>query len=257
MNIYGEDEECHEPAMSAQQKRFTSGSGSRLANYRDLIVGDRGWPFFFGFETYNLLFANMASVLGVGARALALPFLLGAFGKKSILGRGVTIRQPHLIRVGRSTMIDDFAVLDVRSLPNQDAKGIDIGNHVLIGRNTIVTAKGGSIKLGDACNISSFCRIATRSSIEIGESVLIAAYAYIGCGNHSTGDPDKPIIEQGMVIRGGVRIGKNSWIGAKATVLDGVTIGENAVVGAHSLVREDVPDNAIVAGSPAKLLRTR
>ena len=54
-----------------------------------------------------------------------------------------------------------------------------------------------------------------------------------------------------------VRIGSNSWIGTRATILDGVTIGQNAIVGAHSLVKDDVPDGAVVAGTPAKILSVK
>ncbi|MCB0322363.1 MAG: acyltransferase [Bdellovibrionales bacterium] len=58
-----------------------------------------------------------------------------------------------------------------------------------------------------------------------------------------------------MELKGGVRIGKHCWIGTRATILDGVTIGDHAVVGAHSLVREDVPPGAVVAGVPAKIVK--
>ncbi|MCB0320464.1 MAG: hypothetical protein KDD60_06010 [Bdellovibrionales bacterium] len=59
-----------------------------------------------------------------------------------------------------------------------------------------------------------------------------------------------------MDLKGGVTIGKNVWIGTRATILDGVTIGDGAVIGAHSLVRESVPSGAVVAGTPAKVIRS-
>lgn len=59
-----------------------------------------------------------------------------------------------------------------------------------------------------------------------------------------------------IVICKPVHIKKNAWIGAAATILPGVTIGENAVVGAASFVTKDVPDNAVVVGNPAKVIRT-
>lgn len=50
-------------------------------------------------------------------------------------------------------------------------------------------------------------------------------------------------------------LGKNVWIGAHATILPGVTIGDNAVVAAGAVVAKDVPQNVIVAGVPAKIIK--
>ena len=61
--------------------------------------------------------------------------------------------------------------------------------------------------------------------------------------------------ERAVITCKPVRIKRNVWIGANATILPGVTIGENAVVGAGSVVTKDVPDNAVVAGNPARLIR--
>ena len=52
-----------------------------------------------------------------------------------------------------------------------------------------------------------------------------------------------------------VHIKRNAWIGAAATILPGVTVGENSVVAAGALVAKDVPDNTVVAGVPAKVIR--
>ena len=249
------------PAMSPQQRRFSAAEG-RLATYKEFLVGEESYLSFAGFELYNLLLSNIPSIVGLGLRSLALPFLFKGCGKGLVLGRGVVIRQPKNISVGRGVIVEDYAALDVRSGKTPDKKavaqqaGIEIGDHVFIGRHSILAAKGGKIKLGAACNLSSYCRIATQSSVEIGESVLIAAYAYIGPGNHST-DDGRPMIEQEMDVKGGVKIGAHSWIGTRATILDGVTIGKNVIVGAHSLVLEDVPDNAVVAGTPARVLKIR
>ena len=53
-----------------------------------------------------------------------------------------------------------------------------------------------------------------------------------------------------------IKIGANAWIGSNSTVLPGVNIGENAVVAAGSVVTRDVPANAVVAGVPAKVVKT-
>lgn len=247
------------PSMTPQQRLFATAEREALRSYKQLLVGMKGWGYFLSFELYNLLFSWLPSLLGIILRRLILPFFLRSGGKGIIIGRNVTFRSPGSVTVGKSVVVDDYAVVDVRIPEGQGSSqmGIEIGDHVFIGRHSIVSAKFGTIILHRACNIGTFCRIATQSSIEIGESVLIAAYVYIGGGNHRADRLDQPIMEQGMEIRGGVKIGVNSWIGTKATILDGVTIGRDAIVGAHSLVMEDVPDRAIVAGTPAKIIRYR
>jgi acetyltransferase-like isoleucine patch superfamily enzyme len=54
-----------------------------------------------------------------------------------------------------------------------------------------------------------------------------------------------------------VRVGNNVWIGYGACILRGVTIGDNAIVGTSAVVTKDVPANAVVAGIPARVIRTR
>ena len=68
---------------------------------------------------------------------------------------------------------------------------------------------------------------------------------------------DAPLISQPMEIKGGVSIGAHAWLGARVTIMDGVKIGEHAVVGAHFFVKDDVPDYAVVVGTPAKIVASR
>jgi acetyltransferase-like isoleucine patch superfamily enzyme len=145
-------------------------------------------------------------------------------------------------------MLDDYATID----PQGEGAQITISDSVSIGKFSLVIAKKGNINLAAGVNIASNCRIATESRIEIGTSTLVAAYCYIGPGNHQHGDG--PLIEQPMQIKGGVKIGSNCWIGARATIMDGVTIGDNAIVAAHSFVNKDVPAGAVVGGCPAKII---
>lgn len=258
MTNLSKKEMAEEIAMSPQQKRFHDEGKSKLALYKEMIVGDQSWLTLAGYELTQLLFGNTPTLLGYGARSVLLPMFLKSSGKGLMVGRGVNIRQPHRISIGKSVFIDDYATLDVRAFSDSGPEvGIEIQDKALVGRHSVILSRNGKVKLGAACNISSYCRIASETGIDIGESVLIAAYVYIGPGNHGHADPNVPIIEQAMDRRGGVKIGKNSWIGTRATILDGVTIGEGAIVGAHSLVKEDVPDRAIVAGTPAKIIRSR
>ncbi|MGO8737411.1 acyltransferase, partial [Rhodoblastus sp.] len=67
-------------------------------------------------------------------------------------------------------------------------------------------------------------------------------------------EADRPTADSGMRI-GAIHIGKNVWIGAKATITRGVSISDNAVIGANAVVTKDVPENAVVCGVPAKITR--
>lgn len=244
------------PALTPQQQRFRPKGTAALDTYRNLMVADRGWVNLLSFEVYQLLFLGLPGILGFGARAIALRAFMESYGKGTMLGRHVLVRQPSRIALGRGVIIDDYAVLDVRDAKHQQTSPrIDIGDYSFIGRSSAIISKGAHITLGKGTNISSFCRIASESSIRIGESVLIASYVYIGPGNHHRDETTgRVVVEAEMEKRGGVTIGSGSWIGARATILDGVHIGENAIIGAHSLVREDVPAGAVVAGTPAKII---
>ena len=237
------------PAMTAQQRRFSTGSSFGL--YRSLACGDASFAFFVFYEFCVTCIAGLGGALGFGLRALLYRKLFKRCGARPAFGRGVLIRRPKQIRLGQRALVDDYAVLDVRDQGGE----ITLDDHVSIGRFSTLAAKGGSIHLGSGVNVGSYCRLATQSRLIIGESTLIGAYCYLGPGNHKPGAGEKALIEQEMEIKGGVSIGKNVWLGANVTVLDGVTIGDGAIVGAHSLVLEDIPARSVAVGSPAKIVR--
>lgn len=239
------------PAMTPQQAKFTSREGTGLQLYKELAVGKCGYLFLAWYELVMLLVSNLPGLLGLVGRMVLYPTIIGRSGRKSAFGRGVLIRNPKAINLGAKVIIDDYAALDVRG----EKGAIEIEDHAVLGRFSTLVAKDGSIRLGSGVNIGSHCRIGTQSKVDIGESTLIAAFCYIGPGNHQHGTDGRPLIEQPMDIKGGVSIGKHVWIGTGCTIVDGVTVGDGAIVGAHSLVRDDVPPNTIVAGTPAKIIR--
>ncbi len=71
----------------------------------------------------------------------------------------------------------------------------------------------------------------------------------------SESHPLDPADRKTLVLKP-ILIKQNAWIGAAATILPGVTIGENSVVAAGAVVSKDVPDNTIVAGIPAKIIKS-
>ena len=237
------------PSMTPQQRMLTQTRG--LAGYRAYAFGEVGLAAWMYGEIVTTLFSGLAGIVGLGARSIALPPIFSKCGSRPAFGRGFTVRRPAQIQIGERCVVDEFVSLEVRGTEGS----ITLGDRVSIGRLSTVVAKDSPISIGSGSNIGSYCRLATESRLEIGESVLIAAYAYIGAGNHQPGSHGGPLIEQPMDRRGGVRICSHAWIGAGAMIMDGVTIGERAIVGAQSLVLEDVPADAVVVGSPARIIR--
>lgn len=98
--------------------------------------------------------------------------------------------------------------------------------------------------------------IVSYDNVTIENNVIIASMVTImDCNGHTLTDRNTPG-ELEKLTTGPVRIKDGAWIGYGSTILKGVTIGKNSVVGAHSVVHKPVPDNTVVAGNPAKVIRT-
>jgi acetyltransferase-like isoleucine patch superfamily enzyme len=109
----------------------------------------------------------------------------------------------------------------------------------------------GRIRIGDCVLISPGVRISASDEIVIGDGTMIAHGCYITDSDWHT-VYDRTARDERVTP---VHIGENVWIGDHATVLKGVSIGANSVVGARSVVVRDVPENAVVAGNPARVVR--
>ena len=111
------------------------------------------------------------------------------------------------------------------------------------------------LRIGDRCVIGRGSHIVAHHSLVIGDDVFTGPYVYITDQNHGYADPDVPIGRQ-MPQNQAVRIGSGSWLGAGAVVLPGARIGRNVVIAAGSVVRGTVPDRCVVAGVPARVVRS-
>ena len=109
---------------------------------------------------------------------------------------------------------------------------------------------GKNTKIGKNVFINFDCTFLDLGGITIDDGVLIAPKVSL----LSEGHPVAPNKRHSLVPKP-IHIKKNAWIGANATILYGVTIGENSIVASGSVVSKDVPDNVIVGGTPAKVIK--
>ena len=104
--------------------------------------------------------------------------------------------------------------------------------------------------MGQECTISAY------QHVEIGRECIVADRVMLIDFDHGVVEVERPIRLQGIYKRD-VRVGHNVWIGYGACILRGVTVGHNSIVGTSTVVTRDVPENAVVGGSPARVIRMR
>jgi acetyltransferase-like isoleucine patch superfamily enzyme len=131
-----------------------------------------------------------------------------------------------------------------------------LGRWVHVGDGTTLRAHEGTLRIGDKVVMGRHGTVNCYLDVEIGAATLIADQVYVTDFDHVTEDIHRPIKDQGIVKRP-VRIGPDCWLGHRATVLRGVTIGRGSVVAAHAVVTRDVPDLAVAAGVPARVVKDR
>lgn len=110
----------------------------------------------------------------------------------------------------------------------------------------------GDVTIGDYTRIGIHCTVI--GPVCIGHHVNLAQGITVTALNHNFADTNRRIDEQGISTKP-VVIGDDVWIGANAVILPGVTIGRHVVVAAGAVVTKDVPDNCVVAGVPAKVVK--
>ncbi len=115
-------------------------------------------------------------------------------------------------------------------------------------RKTLISGWG-KIRFGDRCFVNVGSTIIAVEEIVVGDDVAFANDVYVM-------DSDSHGVEGRPHKQAPVRIGDGCWIGARAMILPGVTLGSRVLVAAGAVVTKDVPDDSLVAGNPARVLRT-
>lgn len=175
-----------------------------------------------------------------------------------LIGKNVAIRNPQYISVGNNFVAEDFCEIQGLSV-----EGIIFGDGVTVGGFAMIRPSGYygreigvGLRVGHHSNIGPYCFIGCSGRITIGSNVMISPRVSIYAENHNFTRLDMPMKEQG-VTRGETTIEDDCWLASNSVILSGVRVGRGSVVAAGSVVTTDIPPYSIVAGVPAKIIKSR
>jgi acetyltransferase-like isoleucine patch superfamily enzyme len=133
---------------------------------------------------------------------------------------------------------------------------LHLGRWSWIGHGSKIRVHEGEARIGAKSVLGQECTISAFQHVSIGRECIVADRVMLIDFDHGVVEGDRPVRLQGIYKRD-VRVGHNCWIGYGACILRGTTVGDNAVIGTSTVVTKDVPDNAVVGGAPARVLRMR
>ena len=137
---------------------------------------------------------------------------------------------------------------------------IAVGEDVFIGAGSWLQVIGEpdvepALRIGDGTSVAGNCVLSAATSVRLGRRVLLARNVYVSDHMHAYLDGDQAVLDQGITRVEAVEICDGAWLGQNVVVGPGVRIGRGSVIGANSVVLDDVPDNAVAVGAPARVVR--
>jgi acetyltransferase-like isoleucine patch superfamily enzyme len=196
----------------------------------------------------------MPTVIGIGLRAVLYRLMMRMDGLAAI-ENGVRIRFAEHVRLGCNVYIDQGVYL--HACP----AGIAIAENSFIMHGSILHVYNfrnlphAFIHIGRDSVIGEMNVLRGQGGITIGDRVYTAPLVQMLAVNHVYDDPTRPMVEQGITAQG-IVVEDDVWIGAGAVITDGLRIGKGAVVAAGAVVTKDVAPHTVVAGVPARLIKT-
>ncbi len=234
-----------------------TGEGSALKKYQAVMVGSTSlWAtiYFEGCAWFGVV----PGAVGLLLRKVFWPRMFKHCGAGVQFGRGVTLRHPSRISLGDNVVISEGCILDARNADADEA--IVLGDDVMLANNVSLSAKGGSITVGNKTGFGAQTVVQSTNACptSIGAQCIIGPACYlVGGGTYNIDQLDVPMMEQGIKPDTGCHLADNVWLGGHVTVLGNVTMAEGSVAAAGAVVSKDVAAQQIVGGVPAKVIRNR
>jgi acetyltransferase-like isoleucine patch superfamily enzyme len=161
------------------------------------------------------------------------------------------------LRFGKRLQTDGicFVCPGVKLEIGRDAT-LRIGRWAWLGHGTKIRVHEGEVSIGAKTVMGQECTISAFQHVSIGRECIVADRVMLIDFDHGAVEVERPVRLQGIYKRD-VRVGHNVWMGYGACVLRGVSVGDNSIVGTSAVITKDVPANAVVGGSPARVIRMR
>lgn len=176
-------------------------------------------------------------------------------GHKIYLGNNCRILNQRNIKFGKNVTIESHCIIDGYARNKiVFGDGVKIGSYSKLLSTSHLATFGKGMTMGRNSAVGDFTHFGAPGGITIGEDVIMGSFVSFHSENHNFSDASRLIREQGVTSKG-IRIGNNVWVGAKVTFLDGCDVGSNCVVAAGAVVNGVFPDNCVIGGIPAKIIK--
>ena len=220
---------------------YLSRQASSLRRYvwEQLVLSLAGW---------------VPTIIGIGMRAIIYRAIMKVGGMVAI-EKGVRIRFADHITLAKGVYLDEGVYL--HACP----AGIEIGENTYIMHHSVLHVYNfrdlpyAFIRIGRDSLVGEFNVLRGQGGISIGDRVYTSPLVQLVAVDHVFADPNRSFVEQGITAQG-IIVEDDVWIGSGAIITDGVRVGCGAVVAAGAVVTRDVPPHSVVAGIPARVVKT-
>ena len=205
-------------------------------------------------QTLFILASWIPTILGIAIRSVLYRLILNTNG-------WVAIENSVRLRFANNIRLHDGVYLDQNTYLHACPNGIEIGSNSLVMHGAILhvynfrNLPNAGIKIGTDSLIGEYSVIRGQGGVEIGNRVYTSPFTQIIAVNHVFDDPNLSFVKQGITAVG-IVIEDDVWLGSGSIITDGVCIGRGAVVAAGAVVTKDVPPHTVVAGVPARIVKS-